>query len=111
MPIGKPSMVVMVFWVLPDPLKPGIAYAEYQGGNMARIDLNTLKSVTIKPQQATGEEKLRWNWNTPIHTGVKNGANLYCGSQYLFKSTDKGSNWTRISPDLTTNDKKKQGTR
>ncbi len=95
------------FWVLPDPLKPGIAYAEYQGGNMARIDLNTLKSVTIKPQQGTGEEKLRWNWNTPIHTGVKNGANLYCGAQYLFKSTDRGSNWTRISPDLTTNDKKK----
>jgi hypothetical protein len=72
------------FWVLPDPLKPGIAYAQYQGGNMARIDLNSLKSVTIKPQQATGEEKLRWNWNTPIHTGVNNGANLYCGAQYLF---------------------------
>ncbi len=79
------------FWVLPDPLKPGIAYAEYQGGNMARIDLSTLKSVTIKPQQGAREEKLRWNWNTPIHSGTKNGGNLYCGSQYLFKSTDSGN--------------------
>ncbi|MFN6038946.1 MAG: WD40/YVTN/BNR-like repeat-containing protein, partial [Bacteroidota bacterium] len=28
--------------------------------------------------------------------------------QYLFKSTDQGRNWKRISGDLTTNDKKKQ---
>ncbi len=96
------------FWVLPDPLKPNVAYAEYQGGNMARIDLKTFKSVTIKPQQGANDEELRWNWNTPIHAGTKNGGNLYCGAQYLFKSTDRGSNWTRISPDLTTNDKKKQ---
>ncbi|HZH95594.1 MAG TPA: hypothetical protein VEY06_06895, partial [Flavisolibacter sp.] len=96
------------FWVVPDPLQPGIAYAEYQGGNMARIDMTTLKSVTIKPQQATGDDKLRWNWNTPIHAGQKAGGNLYCGAQYLFRSTDKGSNWTRISPDLTTNNKAKQ---
>jgi hypothetical protein len=33
---------------------------------------------------------------------------LYVGAQYLFKSTDKGQSWTKISPDLTTNDKKKQ---
>jgi photosystem II stability/assembly factor-like uncharacterized protein len=96
------------FWVVPDPVQPGLAYAESQGGNMARIDLNTLKSVNIKPQAGPEDGKLRWNWNTPIHTGAKNGANLYCGAQYLFKSTDRGSNWTRISPDLTTNDKTKQ---
>jgi hypothetical protein len=74
---------------------------------MGRINLTTFKSVNIKPQFA-GEEKLRWNWNTPIVTGVKNKKNLYAGSQYLFKSTDRGANWTKISPDLTTNDKKKQ---
>ncbi|MBA2329133.1 MAG: hypothetical protein H0V91_05900, partial [Flavisolibacter sp.] len=96
------------FWTLPDPLDPNIAYAEYQGGNIARIDLATLKSVNIKPQQSAQDEKLRWNWNTPIHTGSNNKSNLYIGSQYLFKSNDKGNNWTRISPDLTTNDKRKQ---
>jgi photosystem II stability/assembly factor-like uncharacterized protein len=96
------------FWTLPDPTDPNIAYAEYQGGNMARINLNTLKSVTIKPQAAANEGKLRWNWNTPLHIGAKNSNNLYCGAQYVFKSSDKGTNWTRISPDLTTNDKKKQ---
>lgn len=96
------------FWTVPDPTDPTIAYAEYQGGNMARVDLRTLKSVSIKPQAGAKEDKLRWNWNTPIHIGQKNPKNLYTGAQYLFKSTDQGRNWTRISPDLTTNDKKKQ---
>jgi photosystem II stability/assembly factor-like uncharacterized protein len=30
------------------------------------------------------------------------------GSQFLYRSTDRGNNWTKISPDLTTNNKKKQ---
>ena len=96
------------FWTVPDPLDPNIAYAEYQGGNMSRIDLTTLKSVTIKPQQTAKEEKLRWNWNTPLVTGAFNKGYLYTGAQYLYRSADKGKTWEKISPDLTTNDKKKQ---
>lgn len=95
------------FWTQPDLIDPNIVYAESQGGNAGRVDLRTLQGVTIKPQ-AEGDEKLRWNWNSPIVIGAKNPANLYMGAQFLFKSTDRGSNWTRISPDLTTNDKKKQ---
>ncbi len=96
------------FWTQPDLTDPNIAYAEAQGGNMGRTDLTTFKSTSIQPQQGPGEEKLRWNWNTPIVLGVKNPHNLYTGAQYLYKSTDQGRNWTRISNDLTTNDKKKQ---
>ncbi|MBC6490553.1 hypothetical protein ACFSQD_09520 [Flavihumibacter stibioxidans] len=96
------------FWTVPDPADPNIAYAEAQGGTMGRVNLKTFKSVNIKPQAGANEAKLRWNWNTPIHVGAANPGNLYTGAQYLFRSTDKGTNWTRISPDLTTNDKKKQ---
>ena len=96
------------FWTVPDPNDANIAYAESQGGNMGRVNLTSFKSVNIKPQKGPDDEKLRWNWNTPIVFGIKNNKNLYAGSQYLFKSTDRGSNWTKISPDLTTNDKKKQ---
>jgi len=96
------------FWTIPDPTDQNTAYAEYQGGNMGRIDLTTLKSVNIKPQQTAREDKLRWNWNTPIATGITEKKNLYTGAQYLYKSTDQGRTWNRISPDLTTNDKKKQ---
>lgn len=96
------------FWTQPDGVDSNIAYAEYQGGHMGRIDLRTQKSVDIQPQQAEDEEKLRWNWNTPIVPGIADPRNLYTGAQYLYKSTNMGREWTRISPDLTTNDKKKQ---
>ena len=95
------------FWAVPDGNDPNIAYAESQGGSAGRIDLRTFQSVTIKPQ-SENDEKLRWNWNSPLVTGTKNPANLYMGAQYVYRSKDKGTNWTRISPDLTTNDKKKQ---
>ncbi len=96
------------FWVQPDPLDNNVVYAESQGGNMARINLTNFKSVNIMPQAGKDEEKLRWNWNTPLVTGSANGHNLYTGAQYLYKTTDQGRTWQRISPDLTTNDKKKQ---
>ena len=40
--------------------------------------------------------------------GSKNKNNLYVASQYLYRSTTQGRSWQKISPDLTTNDKKKQ---
>ncbi len=96
------------FWTVPDKLDNNIAYAEYQGGNMSRINLTTLKSESIQPKKTKNEEKLRWNWNTPIVVGNANPKNLYTAAQYLYKSTDQGRNWKRISADLTTNDKEKQ---
>jgi len=96
------------FWVVPD-ADGKTLYSEYQGGNMNRVDIATLKAEFIQPQKTSKEvtDKLRWNWNTPIVTGAKNPKNLYVGAQFLYKSTDQGRNWTRISPDLTTNDKNK----
>ncbi len=96
------------FWVQPDLTDNNIAYAESQGGNMGRIDLTTFKSTDITPKAGKNDEKLRWNWNTPIVTGQANHHNLYTAAQYLYKTTDQGRNWQKISPDLTTNDKKKQ---
>ena len=96
------------FWVVPDPTDEHIAYAESQGGDINRIDTRNFKSVSIRPQPVDADGKLRWNWNTPIAVGKANPKNLYVGAQYLFRSTDQGRSWKRISPDLTTNDKRKQ---
>lgn len=96
------------FWVVPDPTDDHFAYAESQGGDINRIDTRTLKSIAIRPLPSASDGKLRWNWNTPIATGKANPKNLYTGAQYLYKSNNQGRSWTRISPDLTTNDKKKQ---
>jgi len=102
------------FWVQPSPINSSTVFAESQGGEMNRINLKTGLSYGIKPQRREGEETHRWNWNTPIVTAPATkrttGYNLYTGNQYLYKSTDEGTNWQRISPDLTTNDKDKQKT-
>jgi len=96
------------FWVTPDPTDPEYAYAESQGGDVNRINLRTMKNVSIRPQTADAKEKLRWNWNSPIVAGQANKKNLYVACQYVYRSNDHGHTWARISPDLTTNDKKKQ---
>ncbi|RYF90097.1 MAG: glycosyl hydrolase [Chitinophagaceae bacterium] len=106
------------FWVQPSPLNAKIVFAESQGGNANRIDLAKGSSASIKPQKTGNEEEHRFNWSTPIVTGpsarkLANGKpmyNLYMANQYLYKSNDDGRNWSRISPDLTTNDKQKQNT-
>ena len=96
------------FWVQPDGVDQSIVYAEYQGGHVNRIDTKDGTSYSVQPQQAGNDEKLRYNWNTPIVIGAKNKSNLYVAAQYLYKSTTQGRSWQKISPDLTTNDKKKQ---
>ena len=94
------------FWMFVDPTDSDYIYAEYQGGNIARINRKTHESRGIQPLPKYNEGKLRYNWNTPIH--VTKAGTVYLGSQYLFRSKDKGQTWERISPDLTTNDPEKQ---
>lgn len=96
------------FWVQPDDQDNNIVYAESQGGNIQRQDLSTNQAQFIQPQALQGDPKLRWNWNTPIVKSPVNPKVLYMGSQFLYKTSDRGFSWTSISPDLTTNDTIKQ---
>ena len=43
----------------------------------------------------------RWNWTYPIAVSEAAPDALYAGSQHLWKSSDEGAHWRRISPDLT----------
>jgi hypothetical protein len=95
------------FWTVPDPTDPGAVYAESQGGNIGRVDRKTLSVRAIQPKAAY-HEKLRFNWNTPIYVSPTRKGTLYLGAQFLFRSTDHGDSWERISPDLTTNDQSRQ---
>jgi photosystem II stability/assembly factor-like uncharacterized protein len=95
------------FWVFADPSDPNYVYAEYQGGNLSRIHRKTLQARAIQPK-AGYKEKLRYNWNTPIHLSPNETGTLYMGSQFLFRTRDHGVTWDRISPDLTTNDPNRQ---
>ena len=95
------------FWVQVDPIDPDVIYAEYQGGYISRIDRKTKTAQDIQPKARVGE-KLRYNWNAPIVVSAAGGGRVYLGSQFLFRSKEKGDTWDRISPDLTTNDPEKQ---
>ncbi|MCP4726981.1 MAG: hypothetical protein GY863_18210, partial [bacterium] len=50
----------------------------------------------------------RFNWSSPLVMSPNNPETIYFGSNYLFKSVDKGETWRIISPDLTTNDPEKR---
>ena len=95
------------FRVLKHPSKK-IIYSEMQGAeNIWRYNLETKELKTIQPLQEKNQVKLRFNWNTPIVTGIHNPDRIYAGSQFVHVSDDMGASWKIISPDLTTNDKLK----
>ncbi len=82
-----------------------IVYAEYQFGNISRLNLKNKSSKFIKPYSKIGEPKLRFNWITPFIVSHYNSQILYFGANRLFKSYNRGDKWYPISPDLTTNQK------
>ncbi|MDB4909028.1 MAG: sialidase [Gemmatimonadetes bacterium] len=96
------------FWMFVDPTDPNYIYAEAQGGDIGRINRKTHETRSIRPLPLFKEQKLRFNWNTPIHVSPTKNGTIYLGSQFLFRSKDFGQTWERISPDLTTNDPEKQ---
>jgi photosystem II stability/assembly factor-like uncharacterized protein len=53
--------------------------------------------------------KYRFNWNAPIIWSKHEPNTYYHGSQYLLRTRDMGKTWTEASPDLTRNEKDKQG--
>jgi hypothetical protein len=53
--------------------------------------------------------KHRFQWTEPIVFSPHDPHTLYYAGEVLFKTTDEGKSWSIISPDLTRNDKSKQG--
>jgi photosystem II stability/assembly factor-like uncharacterized protein len=96
------------FYAWSDPADSDLAYVEFQGGEMSRVQLSSGESRDIRPQPGKGEPDLRFSWNTPIALSPTQPGTIYAGSQFLFRSRDRGDSWQRISPDLTTNDPRRQ---
>ena len=86
-----------------------IIYSEMQGAeNVWRYDADNQLVKTIQPLPVEGNPKLRFNWNAPMALSAHQPDRFYMGSQFVHKSEDMGDTWEIISPDLTTNDPKKQ---
>ena len=89
-----------------DPAYNDIIYAETQQGGLHRIDLTTGEQVMIQPQARKGDPYERFNWDAPILVSPHDPATLYFASYRVWKSTDRGNDWTAISGDLTRNEER-----
>ncbi len=96
------------FYSFRHPENENLIYSESQGGNLSRHNKKNGQTKNIAPIPEGEKEKYRFNWNTPIHLSEHVPDRIYVGAQYLFKSDNMGDKWTRISPDLTTNNPDKQ---
>ncbi|MEM7109752.1 MAG: glycosyl hydrolase, partial [Bacteroidota bacterium] len=90
-------------FIAPDPRNSDLVYTGFQFGNYYKKSRRTNKTDKITPQHDIGEEKLRFNWRTPLVLSSHNPDIVYLGAQRLYRSFNQGDNWERISPDLTKN--------
>ena len=86
-----------------EPGNPNIMYAERQQGALSRVDIATGEVVDIQPQPGPDDSHERYNWDAPILVSPHDPATIYFASYRVWKSSDRGDNWTAISPDLTQN--------
>lgn len=86
-----------------EPGNPKITYGEFQQGFLWRVDQTTGETVNIQPQPRKGEPNERFNWDAPILVSPHSPKRLYFASYRVWKSENRGDEWTPISGDLTRN--------
>ena len=103
-------------YIAPDPKDPDIYYAGTNNGAfITRLNRRTgeLKEVGAYPRFFSGEPssavKERWQWTYPVIFSYVDPHVLYTSSQHVWKSTNGGDAWERISGDLTRHDPKTMG--
>ncbi|MCY3707607.1 MAG: glycosyl hydrolase [Caldilineaceae bacterium] len=83
------------------------------GGALQRYDHRTkqIRLVTVWPEPFSGfgpkEMKYRFPWTFPILFSPHDTNVLYTCGNHVFRTTDEGSSWEILSPDLTRNDESK----
>ena len=96
------------------PDDPNIVYAGSYGGYLSRYDHRTHheRNISVWPEASTGwgakDTKYRFQWTSPTLLSPHDPNVLYTTGNHVFRSTDEGSSWEMISPDLTRNDVTKQ---
>ena len=96
-------------------MNPNIFYAGSQGALLTRLDRSTgqMRDVEVYPLFFSGMPasalKERWQWTFPIVFSPLDPNVLFTSSQHLWKTTNEGQSWQKISPDLTRADPKTLG--
>ena len=103
-----------------DPDDPLLVYSQSQEGNLGRLDLRTGQNTNIRArlntQMSGGNDAAggqgrgggrgaqgRWHWDSPTIISPHSGRRLYFAGERVYRSDDRGDNWTAVSPDLTRN--------
>jgi photosystem II stability/assembly factor-like uncharacterized protein len=97
-------------YIAPDPLNTDVFYAGSYGGLLTRINRRTgeRRNINIWPDNPMGHSGIditeRFQWTFPIVFSPTNPKVLYATSQHVWRTTNEGQTWTKISPDLTRHD-------
>jgi len=83
-------------YVAADPLDPNIIY----GGKITRYDKRTAQVQNISPTPVR-DGKVRFIRTAPVLFSPVDNKTLFFAGNIIFKTTNGGSSWETISPDLT----------
>ncbi len=94
---------------------PRYVYGGCYQGLIDELDQETTLARDIMPWPAmnlterTDSTRYRFNWTAPILVSQHDANVIYHGGNVLFRTTDRGTTWKPISPDLTRDDPARQG--
>lgn len=94
-------------YITSHPDNPNIFYAGSQGALLTRKDVTTgqIRDIQVYPRFFSGEPASslpeRWQWTYPIVFSPKDANLLFTCSQHVWRTTNDGQSWEKISPDLT----------
>ncbi len=94
-------------WITQSPTDPDVFYAGSQGALLTRYNRKNgqIRDIQVYPRFFSGEPASslpeRWQWTFPIMFAPKDPSIMYTCSQHVWKTTNDGQTWVKISPDLT----------
>ena len=94
-------------YVAPHPTNTDLYFSGCYGGALQRYDHSTgqTRGVDVWPENRMGQSaedfRERVQWTFPILFSPHDPNVLYTTSQHVWRSTNEGQSWERISPDLT----------
>src|SRR5262245_55882017 len=87
-------------YTAPDPLHPDILF----GGTVEKCNVVTGETKNVTPEKPEPGVTYRHAWTQPLVFSQADRQALYFGNQFVYKTSDGGGTWTKISDDLTRED-------
>jgi len=98
-------------FTVPDPTNTNFIWASCYGNEVTTYDYTTKVARSVSPWLHTldsepNKAKYRCHWTPPLILDPFDHNTAYYGCQVIFKSSNAGTSWSVISPDLSHNDPK-----